>query len=175
MRRFQVYLPMTASCGAFVICVGLGLIAGGFSANLIYPGLAVGFGTGFIAMILTAIVSARKGRARPNLAQQITPSICAIFEVMVLMALAPYLPRDTRTLFVVVLGVVGVHFLPMMVSYGSLVGGLGLACALAAGVAWATPGEPLSLILLVDGGLKLAFGLAMLRGLAVPRPSAALS
>ena len=174
MRMVRVYLSMTASCGAFVICVGLGLIAGGLSARLIYPALAVGFGSGFIAMILTAIMALRMGHRKPSLLQRLTPSICAIVEIIVLMALVPFIPADARTLFIVVLAVVGLHFLPMMVSYGPLAGGLGLACVIAAGAAWAMPAEPLVVILLVDGGLKVAFGLVMLAGLSSRHRPAAL-
>ena len=128
MRMVRVYLSMTASCGAFVICVGLGLIAGGLSARLIYPALAVGFGSGFIVMILAAIMAMRMGLGKPSLLQRLTPSICAIVEIIVFMALAPLIPPDARTLFIVVLAIVGVHFLPMMVSFGPLVGVLGVAC-----------------------------------------------
>jgi hypothetical protein len=173
MFGFRAYLPMTASCGVFVICVGLGLVAGGLSPSLIYTGIAAGFIAGFIGMIVAAIIATRMKLGRPTVLQLATPSICAVVEVALLFALMPHLPHDERTIFIVVLAVVGVHFLPMMVSYGPLIGALGLACAAAAGVAWLTPGETLSTILIVDGALKIVFGIAMLPALARRPPSIA--
>lgn len=173
MGGFRAYLPMTAPCGVFVICVGFGLVAGGISSSLIYSGIAAGFVAGFIGMIAAAIIATRMRLGKPSLLQIVTPSICAAVEIALLFALMPYLPHDERTIFIVVLAVVGVHFLPMMVSYGPLIGALGAACAVAAGIAWLTPGEPLSIILIVDGVLKIVFGIAMLPALARRPPSVA--
>jgi hypothetical protein len=171
MFGFRIYLPMTASCGVFVICVGLGLVAGGLSPNFIYSGIAAGFVAGFIGMIAAAIIATRMKLGRPTVLQLAMPSICAVVEVALLLALMPYLPHDERTIFIVVLAVVGVHFLPMMLSYGPVIGLLGAACAAAAGIAWLTPGETLPTILLVDGALKIVFGIAMLPALTRRPPS----
>jgi hypothetical protein len=69
---------------------------------------------------------------------------------------------SSRTLWLVVLLVVGVHFLPMWVAHGWRIVALGVVCTTMAVIGLAVPTLPFLVIATVDAGAKILTGTAML-------------
>jgi hypothetical protein len=71
--------------------------------------------------------------------------------------------RGERTIILSVLMVIGLHFLPMIVAFGPIIGFLGILTILNASAGlWLWPTMDLSIFWFFDGLLKLACGIAML-------------
>jgi hypothetical protein len=71
--------------------------------------------------------------------------------------------RGERTILLSVLLVIGLHFLPMIVAFGPIIGILGVLTILnAIAGLWLRPTLDLSIFWFLDGTLKLAGGIAML-------------
>lgn len=79
------------------------------------------------------------------------------------LAVARYRQAGERAVLLAILFVVGLHFLPMAVTFGPLRAALGLAlCAVAGAGLWLRPDLSLDRLWAADGLIKIGFGTAML-------------
>lgn len=154
--------PMVRSGGLFLLLIGCGVIGG-----TLVPGPAIinrgvfflGLGAALLSLLTVRLVSFGRGSRR-----QFTALGAAIaIEVVLIMAAARFIgPQPERLLWCRTLFIVGVHFLPMAISFGPQMLWLGAACMLNATTGWLLPIFPFPVTALVDGSLKAAFGICML-------------
>ena len=155
--------PLVQSGGLFLIIMGAMMIAGASLPRarniLIAAGLA-------FASLITAL-------AAPSLTRPLgTPSGLQILvlagSVLLEMVLIQVVVRHVyhlgeRTIVLSVLLVVGLHFLPMALAFGPIIGILGILTILNAGAGlWLGPNMDLSILWFFDGLLKLAGGITMM-------------
>ena len=156
--------PMARRGGLFLVLIGSGLIAAialGGHALVSYPVFYAGSGLAVLSLPL----SRRLSDGRPTRAQFIALAAAIALEV-VLFALLPRVlpvgtPESVRWLWVLM--IVGVHFVPMAVSFGPLFLLLGGACISNAALGLLLPDVPFGLFGLVDGALKVLVGAGSLR------------
>ena len=161
--------PMARRGGLFLVLIGAALIAaialsGG--ALVSYPVFFAGMGIA----ILSLFVSGQLSDGRPTRAQLAALAAAIVLEAVLFALLPRVLPPGTREAvrWLWVLMIVGVHFLPMAVSFGPLFLLLGGACISNAALGLLLPEIPFELFGLVDGALKVFVGVGTLRG----RPAA---
>jgi len=155
--------PMVRGSGAFLVCIGLGLIlavvwAGEAPVNARILGISAILG-------IVAIPTARKffplGKPKALHILAMTGSValelCLFW--LVFSRLPKATPPQTRWLWAMLL--VGLHFIPMGLALGRRVVILGAACAAVAASALMFGVIPFACAIVVDGILKLGFGASM--------------
>ena len=150
--------------GLFLVLIGAGLIAAialGRDALVSYPVFFAGLGLA----VLSLFVSGRLSAGRPTRAQLLALAAALALEAVLFALLPRLLPPGTpeRVRWLWVLMIVGVHFLPMAVSFGPLFLLLGGACISNAALGLLLPDVPFGLFGLVDGALKVFVGVGSLR------------
>ena len=156
--------PMARRGGLFLVLIGVGLIAAialSGDALVSYPV----FFAGIALAIVSLFVSKRLSDGRPTRAQLLALAAALVLEAVLFALLPRMLPPGTseRVRWLWVLMIVGVHFLPMAVSFGPLFLLLGGACISNAALGLLLPDVPFGLFGLVDGALKVFVGVGSLR------------
>jgi hypothetical protein len=151
--------PMRRAGGAFLICIGAGLIA----AIALRGDALVDYRIFFIGATLgvVSLLFARRLSAGPPTRGQIAALIGAlVLEVALFALMGRLVPRGTpeHVRWLWVLAIVGVHFLPMSISFGARFLFLGAACLANAAAGLVFP-IPFAASGVVDGALKLGVGL----------------
>jgi hypothetical protein len=157
--------PMARRGGLFLVLIGGGLIAAialSGDALVSYPVFYAGSGLAVLSLLL----SGRLSDGRPTRAQLIALAAAIGLEVLLFALLPRMLPPLTTepVRWLWVLMIVGVHFLPIAVSFGPLFLLLGGACISNAALGLLLPDVPFELFGLVDGALKVFVGVGSLRG-----------
>jgi hypothetical protein len=150
---------MRPAGGTFLICIGAGLIGA-----ILFSGAAlVNYGVFFagVALGIVSLLFARRWSTEHPTRVQIVALIVAIaLEVSLLALMGRLLPRgtaeDVRWLWVS--AIVGIHFLPMSLSFGPRFFVLGAACIANAAAGLVFSHLPYELFGLVDGLLKVGVG-----------------
>jgi len=152
--------PMVRSGGLFLALVGLGLIGGVlFSGDALvnYVVFFVGVALGLVALMFAGPLSF----GSPTRSQVAALVVAVVLEGVLLNIQGRMLPRGTdesvRWLWISM--IVGAHFLPMAMSFGPRLLGLGSICIGSAVAGLLLPTVPYEAFALVDGFAKLAFGL----------------
>jgi uncharacterized membrane protein YdcZ (DUF606 family) len=159
--------PMLRAGGAFLVCVGLGLIGG-----IAFSGAApVNFGVfyaGAAAGVIALCFAGRLSTGTPTRLQIAALAGAVLLELLLFAVQGRMLPRGTEehVRWLWISGIVGVHFLPMAISFGPRFAVLGLACILNAVLGLLATSVPYEVFGLVDGALKLGFGAWSLVGAA---------
>jgi hypothetical protein len=155
--------PLIRSGGLFLIIIGAMIIAGALLPRarniLVVAGLA-------LASIITAIAapSLIHPLGVPNWPQILVLAGSVLLEMILIQVVVRYVYHlGERTIILSVLLVVGLHFLPMTVAFGPIIGILGILTMLNAGAGlWLSPNMNLSILWFFDGLLKLACGILMI-------------
>ena len=156
---------MLPAGGAFLVCVGLGLLGGiAFSGaalvnfNVFYAGVAAG--------VIALCFAGRLSTGTPTRLQIAALAGAVLLELLLLAVQGRTLPRGTEehVRWLWISGIVGVHFLPMAISFGPRFAVLGAACILNAALGLLAASVPYEVFGLVDGALKLGFGAWSLAG-----------
>ena len=152
--------PLVRAGGLFVAVMGVG-IGGGIAFSgpalvnyaVFYAALAIAIGSLFLAGYLS--------QGEPSRLQIAALAGAIVLEVALIIAMARLLPLGTaeHVRWLWVLGIVGVHFVPMALSFGPGFLCLGLACIANAAVGLRLQAVPFEIFGLIDGALKLAVGL----------------
>lgn len=172
MATARFTLPMTPAGGAFLACVGAALLAYALAPHAMRTILVVVMLAAAVpALIGVAVLSAKRGLRRPRRLQFLVLYPTIAVEFLAIWLLVPHLHSE-RMIWIAVLGIVGLHFLPMYWTHGVRMAALGVACMAVALAGWLMPGLPLVAVIAADGALKLVFGLWMLSALP-GRPVAA--
>jgi uncharacterized protein DUF6609 len=156
--------PMARRGGLFLVLIGAALIAAialGRDALVSYPVFFAGTGLAIVSLF----VSRRLSDGRPTRAQLVALAAAIALEVVLFALLPRVLPLGTpeHTRWLWALMIVGVHFLPMAVSFGPLFLLLGGACISNAALGLLLPEVPFALFGVIDGVLKLFVGIGALR------------
>jgi hypothetical protein len=160
---------------AFVIGAGAGLVA----AAATWPSHAMqlfhaGTAAGVAAIIATRVVLTRVPTPRPSRFDVSMLVIPIIAQIVAMSALLPRLHGDLRQIWLAVLTIGGLHFLPMAWPLGRWVAWLGMACLGVAALGYALPLIPIQALVALDGGLKIAAGL-LAAAHFWPRPAVAVA
>ena len=157
--------PLLRIGGLLLLVVGTAIVAGGLVPRRAWPLFSAGATLGTVAAVMAGL-SILRPTGRPTVLQVVSLVVAVVVEIVgIVWANATLRSKGERTLILVTLLVVGVHFLLMAPAFGPMFVVLG-ACS----IGNATVGlrsRPWSLFWAVDGGLKAAVGAVML--LIAPR------
>ncbi len=155
--------PLIRTGGLFLVLIGAGMVAGslvGGREPVYRPIFFAATALGFTALFALA---KRLAYGSPTRNQIIALVAAIALEVALLSALSFLLPKTTaRNYWLWTLLVVGIHFLPMGYTFGPKVALLGSACIVNASVGLRVD-LPFLVFGILDGLLKMGFGLAMFR------------
>lgn len=143
--------PLARSGGLFLVLIGIGIIVDVF--------LSGAFIIGTISAILSLMFAKFLSAGRPSWIQVIALSVAIILEIVLFIILFNVLPPTTSSVKLAwILMIVGLHFLPMAVTFGPRFGIVGVLC-MANALAWLiSKNVPLELFIVIDGTLKVGFG-----------------
>ena len=153
--------PLVRAGGVFLGIVGMGIIIGGVLPRFRGVTLAV---SGAIAAVVTTLLAQRL--AAPFGAPTALQLWSLVGAVALELALIPLVVRrfrskGPRTVTLAVMLVVGVHFLPMALAFGPVMGVLGLLVCIIGVSGLVTPHLPLNVLWGLDGIAKLGAGAVM--------------
>jgi len=145
--------PMVRAGGVFLVFFGAGIVINIFLSGAFLVGVVLA------VMSLMFSKTLSFGKPRPF---QIIALVCAIvLEIILFFIIFQALPADiagpVRLMWILL--IVGVHFLPMAISFGPRFGILGVLCIVNALTALILIGAVNEIFLLVDGVLKFGFGI----------------
>lgn len=172
LSRPQISRPMTSGGGAFLMIVGAALISAAFMPWSIGGQILIGgFILGALAIVAVSMIGRKRGMPKPPTRDIILVWVAVAVELAAFLIIMPLIPPDFRISMIVVIAIVGAHFLLMAWSFGPLIVALGLCCLGVAAAGQLVPSIPPAALIGIDGALKLAFGIAMFTALFRPRPA----
>jgi hypothetical protein len=157
------FFPMFRGGGLFILIMGIGVVLGS-----VFPGrrlllVVLGGAVGSVAIALSANALARP-LGLPTRVQYWALAVAILIEaILIRVVVARYKSAGERTFLLAVLLVVGVHFIPMAITFGPLCAALGVSAMGNAGLGlWKKRAASLNTLWSIDGGLKIGFGGLML-------------
>lgn len=145
--------PMVRAGGLFLVFFGAGIVINIF--------LSGAFLVGIVLAILSLMFSKTLSFGKPKRFQIIALVFAMVLEMVLFFIMIRVLPADiagsVRLMWILL--IVGIHFLPMAISFGPRFGILGILCIVNALTALVLVGAVNEIFLLVDGTLKFCFGL----------------
>ncbi len=151
--------PMIRAGGLFILIMGIGVLLGGLWPRRRMLMLIAGGAGATLAIILTANVLTRPLGVPTRTQFWALAAAIALEIVLIRFVVARYKRAGERRFLFAILFVVGLHFLPMAITFGPLCGLLGLCAMLNAGIGlWTWRDISLNRAWLIDGALKLSFG-----------------
>jgi hypothetical protein len=154
---------MVRAGGLFILVMGVGVVLGGLFPRGRKVLLAAGGAAATIAITVGAAALSAPLGVPTRLQLWFLFGAIVAEAVLIGLAVARYKDRGERALLLVILFVVGLHFLPMAVAFGPFCAALGVAAsANAAAGLWFKPSLPLNGLWVTDGLIKIAFGALML-------------
>lgn len=158
---YSVDHPMTPLGGLFFITMGVFVLLGAALPRYRLMLVWIGFAAAGLGLALGWRLAI--GLPPPSFLQFGALVIAIALEVAAFRVLMPRLRIEgLRRMLVGALGIVGVHFIVMLPTFGALVAGMGVLCSANAAIAWRVRRYPLGLVWTIDGLVKLGFGAAML-------------
>lgn len=156
------FFPMIRAGGVFILCMGIGVILGGlWPARRVFM-LIAGAGVATLAIILLAELLARPLGVPTPIQYWALAAAIALEAVLIRVVVARYKRAGERTFLLAILFVVGIHFLPMAITFGPWCALLGLAVMANAAIGlWLKRDVSLNRAWIIDGALKIAFGALM--------------
>jgi hypothetical protein len=154
--------PMIRAGGLFIFIMGVGVLLGGLWPRRRMAMLIAGGAAATVAIILTANVLTRPLGVPTRIQFWALAAAIVLEMVLIRVVVARYKRAGERPFLLAILWVVGLHFLPMAITFGPLCALLGLF-AMANAVMGLRVWRDISLnrIWIVDGVLKLFFGSLM--------------
>jgi len=145
--------PLVRSGGLFLVLIGAGIII-----NIALNGAFI---VGTVFAIISLMFAKVLSFGKPTRIQIIALAFAIILEIVLFIIMVNVLPAGiaapVRLIWILI--VVGVHFLPMAVCFGPRFAILGILCIVNGLVGLILSNVPSNLFLLVDGALKVGFGL----------------
>jgi hypothetical protein len=151
--------PMISAGGLFFMIMGVGVTLGGIWPRLRNLLLAMGGGIATVTITLTA-ASLSQPFGIPTFMQVAALGGSILLElILIAFVVKRYKHAGERTFFLAILLAVGIHFLPMALSFGWLCLALGAATMANAWFGLSMNRDiPLRTLWISDGVLKVAFG-----------------
>ena len=151
--------PMIRTGGLFILIMGVGVILGGLWPRRRIAMLIAGGAGATLAIMLTANVLTRPLGVPTRTQFWALAAAIALEMVLIGIVVARYKRAGERPFLLAILFVVGLHFLPMSITFGPLCAVLGLCAMANAGIGLSSlRGISLSRLWIIDGVLKLFFG-----------------
>lgn len=145
--------PLVRSGGLFLLLIGAGII--------IDTALKGAFLVGTLFAVLSLMFSKVLSFGKPTISQLAALAVAIVLEIVLLIIMVNVLPADIsrhiRLMWVLI--IVGIHFLPMAVCFGPRLLIIGLLCIVNGLIGLILNNLPSDLLLLIDGVLKVGFGL----------------
>lgn len=148
--------PMVRAGGLFLVIFGAGIIGDVFLNGV--------FIVGAILAMASLMFSKLLSFGKPTRIQFIALALAIVLEIVLIVTMVSMLPKNTleSARLAWILLIVGIHFLPMAISFGPRFGVLGVLCIVNALVALVVFGMADGAFLLLDGALKVVFGIWLL-------------
>lgn len=147
---------MAPGAGVFLALIGLAILAGAlvppYRDRLLLAG-------GVVALVITVLVAGTLAAPHgvPTASQMYwLIGAIALESALVPLALRRYGNQPERTLILMILAIVALHFLPMALAFGWLMIVLAAAASVNVLVAWRRPQYPLRAVWAVDGAIKVS-------------------
>lgn len=156
--------PLIRGGGAFLVCVGLGIVAGCIAGRKwLIHGLIAGAAVGVVVMAVGGITKAAfDGIGYPTWWQWAFLVLGVLVEgYLVNLVVERFGDRTASSFWLWMLFVVGVHFLILAGSHGPICGVLGLACMLNAWIGIKLKSATYLRYWAIDGLLKIGAGTSM--------------
>lgn len=154
--------PMIRAGGLFILVMGAGVILGGLCPRRRMAMLIAGGASATLAIVLAANVLTRPLGVPTRLQFWALAAAIALEIVLIRVVVARYKRRGERPFLLAILFVVGLHFLPMALTFGPLCAALGLCAMANAAIAFRSSRDILvNRVWLIDGALKMGFGALM--------------
>lgn len=154
--------PMVRAGGLFILIMGVGVLLSGVWPRRRMAMLIAGGAAATVAIILTANVLTRPLGLPTRLQVWALVAAIALEIVLIRVVVARYKRDGERPFLLAILFVVGLHFMPMAITFGPLCAALGLCVMANAAIAVGTSRDiSLNRVWIVDGLLKLSFGVLM--------------
>lgn len=154
--------PMIRGGGLFILIMGIGVILGGLWPRRRMAMLIAGGAGATLAIILAADLLARPLGVPSRFQFWALAAAIALEIVLIRIVVARYKHAGERQFLLAILFVVGLHFLPMAITFGPLCAALGLCAMANAAIAWRTSRDiSVNRVWIIDGALKLSFGALM--------------
>lgn len=169
MTYANVY-PMAPGAGVFLAIVGLAILAGAVMVQHRDRLLLAG---GVVALVTTVLLAGTLAapHGTPTAAQIYwLVGAIALESALVPLAVHRYGDGPERTLILIILGIVALHFLPMAPAFGWLMLVLAAAGTANVLVAWQRPGYPLRAVWAVDGAIKVVIAVPLFLSGGIPAP-----
>ena len=156
------WFPMIRAGGLFILLMGVGVLLGGLWPRRRMALLMAGGAAATVAIILTANVLTRPLGMPTQIQFWALVAAIALEMVLIRVVVARYKRDGERPFLLAILFVVGLHFLPMAITFGPLCALLGI-CAMANAAMALRISRDISLnrVWIIDGLLKLFFGCLM--------------
>jgi hypothetical protein len=153
---------MVRAGGVFIFVMGASVVLGACFPSRRRLLLIAGAAVATIAIILSAARLSEPFGIPTRLQIWFLFGSIVAEAILVRVAVALYREAGERSLLLAILLAVGLHFLPMAVTFGPLCAALGATlCACAGFGLWLRPDVPLSRLWATDGFIKMAFGAIM--------------
>lgn len=158
--------PIRRSGGLFLILVGITLLLSLVFAdgNLVNQMIFV---IGITISILSFFTVKYFSHGRPSRHQIIALGFALLLELILSILLINIVPQGTseRNMWLYGFIIVGIHFLPMAYSFGSIMLILGTGCLVNATLGLLIPQFPYEVFGIIDGMLKLEIGVILFTGI----------
>lgn len=151
--------PMIRAGGLFILIMGAGVILGGLWPRRRIALLMAGGAGATLAIILTADLLTRPLGVPTRIQFWALAAAIALEIMLIRVVVARYKRAGERPFLLAILFVVGLHFLPMAITFGPLCAALGFCAMANAAIAFRTSRDiSLNRVWIIDGVLKLSFG-----------------
>ncbi len=157
--------PMVRGSGAFLICVGFGIMIGALWSGPSPMNIPVFIIAAALGIIMIPITRRLSSLGRPS-GFHIGVMVGAVaLELVIFGAVFSRLPIETtlRARWLWAFLIVGVHFIPMGLALGRRIIILGLACIVVASSGLLFSQLPFLYLAIADGILKIGFGVSMVK------------
>lgn len=151
--------PMIRAGGLFILLMGAGVLLGGLWPRRRMAMLIAGGAAATVAIILSANVLTRPLGAPTRLQAWALVAAIALEMVLIRVVVARYKRDGERPFLLAILFAVGLHFIPMAITFGPLCAALGVCAMANAAMAFGISRDiSLNRVWIIDGLMKLSFG-----------------
>ncbi len=155
------------SCGLWLIIIGIVIIAAsmlGGEQKVSLPIFVVGYAIGFYIAIINKKIAKRLSWGKSSAFQNRVAnlSIALLFVLMFLIAGPFFASQDWRMIWLGAFLATGLHFFPFYFVHGKSMIPLAVLCSANAVIGMILPTLPFLALALIDGGIKVAFGIYLL-------------
>ena len=162
-KRGNYKYPMVRGSGAFLVCLGFGILIGALWPNASPMNIRVFAISAIVGIVAIPVARRISSLGKPSGLQIGVMAGAVALELVLFWAVFTRLPMDTllQTRWLWAFLLVGLHFIPMGIALGKRIVILGLACIAVALAGLLLRNVSFLYIAILDGILKIGFGASM--------------